>query len=113
MDLLSTSQLFAQFLAQRRYLKNVTSSTIEWYETAFKERERGIDDIDERGTEPSVPWPARCRPPQRAPQSRCHRSQPEPDEKTCGLLRYSNLYQARPVLLNSAALTKSLIGHDA
>jgi hypothetical protein len=36
MDLLSTSQLFADFLAQRRYLRNVTPSTIEWYETAFK-----------------------------------------------------------------------------
>src|SRR6185436_18414540 len=36
MDPLSTSALFDQFLAQRRYLKNVTPSTIEWYETAFK-----------------------------------------------------------------------------
>jgi site-specific recombinase XerD len=36
MDLLSTSRLFQEFLAQRRYLKNVTTSTIEWYETAFK-----------------------------------------------------------------------------
>src|SRR5262245_40040798 len=45
MDLLSTSRLFEQFLAQRRYLKNVTPSTIEWYETAFKalQREPGID----------------------------------------------------------------------
>ncbi|HEY2153168.1 MAG TPA: hypothetical protein VGH34_20330 [Vicinamibacterales bacterium] len=36
MDPLSTSALFQEFLAQRRYLKNVTPSTIEWYETAFK-----------------------------------------------------------------------------
>ena len=34
-DLLS-SALFAQFLDERRYLKNVTRDTIEWYETAFK-----------------------------------------------------------------------------
>jgi hypothetical protein len=34
-DLLS-SALFAQFLDERRYLKNVTPDTIEWYETAFK-----------------------------------------------------------------------------
>jgi integrase/recombinase XerD len=36
MDPLSTCLLFKQFLAQRRYLKNVTPSTLEWYETAFK-----------------------------------------------------------------------------
>jgi hypothetical protein len=36
MDPLSTSLLFEQFLAQRRYLKNVTPSIIEWYQTAFK-----------------------------------------------------------------------------
>ena len=36
MDPLSTCLLFEQFLAQRRYLRNVTPSTIEWYETAFK-----------------------------------------------------------------------------
>jgi hypothetical protein len=40
MDLLSTSFLFQQFLDQRRYLKNVTPSTIEWYETAFKALQR-------------------------------------------------------------------------
>jgi hypothetical protein len=40
MDPLSTSVLFSQFLDQRRYLKNVTSSTIEWYETAFKALQR-------------------------------------------------------------------------
>jgi hypothetical protein len=28
--------LFEQFLAQRRYLKSVTPSTLEWYQTAFK-----------------------------------------------------------------------------
>ena len=36
MDLLSTSRLFHEFLDQRRYLRNVTPSTIEWSETAFK-----------------------------------------------------------------------------
>ena len=36
MDPLATSFLFAQFLDQHRYLKNVTPSTIEWYQTAFK-----------------------------------------------------------------------------
>ena len=35
MDLLSTSTLFQQFLSEPRYLKNVTQSTIEWYETAW------------------------------------------------------------------------------
>jgi len=40
MDLLSTSQLFADFLAERSYLRNVTPSTIEWYETAFKALQR-------------------------------------------------------------------------
>jgi site-specific recombinase XerD len=34
--------LFEQFLAQRRYLKNVTPSTIEWYETAFKALQRTL-----------------------------------------------------------------------
>ena len=32
MDPLSTCLLFEQVLAQRRYLWNVTPSTIEWYE---------------------------------------------------------------------------------
>lgn len=36
MDPLPTRLLFEQFLAERRYLKNVTPSTLEWYETAFK-----------------------------------------------------------------------------
>jgi hypothetical protein len=36
MDPLSTCVLFEQFLAERRYLRNVTSSTLEWYQTAFK-----------------------------------------------------------------------------
>src|SRR5690349_21745387 len=40
MDLLSTSSLFSDFIAQRRYLRNVTPSTIEWYETAFKALQR-------------------------------------------------------------------------
>ena len=48
MDLLSTSCLFEQFLAQRRYLKNATPSTIEWYETAFKALQR------EHGTNPEL-----------------------------------------------------------
>ena len=43
MDPLSTSFLFSQFLDQRRYLKNVTPSTIEWYETAFKALQRAHD----------------------------------------------------------------------
>jgi integrase/recombinase XerD len=42
MDPLSTSFLFQQFLTQRRYLKNVTPSTIEWYETAFKALQRSL-----------------------------------------------------------------------
>jgi hypothetical protein len=32
-DPLSTSQLFHEFFQQRRYLKNVTTSTGEWSET--------------------------------------------------------------------------------
>jgi hypothetical protein len=39
MDPLSTCSsktLFEQFLKDRRFLKNVTPSTIEWYETAWK-----------------------------------------------------------------------------
>jgi integrase/recombinase XerD len=32
----SSQSLFEQFLSERRYLKNVTPRTIEWYETAFK-----------------------------------------------------------------------------
>jgi hypothetical protein len=35
-DLLSSANLFKQFLNGRRYLKNVTPDTIEWYETAWK-----------------------------------------------------------------------------
>jgi site-specific recombinase XerC len=42
MDPLSTSVLFEQFLAQRRYLKNVTPSTIEWYQTAFKALQKAL-----------------------------------------------------------------------
>jgi hypothetical protein len=37
------SVLFEQFLAQRRYLKNVTPSTIEWYQTAFKALQKAHD----------------------------------------------------------------------
>jgi hypothetical protein len=36
------------FLAGRRYLKNVTPSTIEWYETAFKMLPKAD------GTEPDI-----------------------------------------------------------
>jgi site-specific recombinase XerD len=43
MDPLSASSLFGQFLAERRYLRNVTTSTIEWYETAFKAFRRTAD----------------------------------------------------------------------
>ena len=52
MDLLSTSRLFEDFLAQRHYLKNVTSSTIEWYETAFKalQRTHGVDPVLSKAT---------------------------------------------------------------
>ncbi|MEP7303930.1 MAG: tyrosine-type recombinase/integrase, partial [Acidobacteriota bacterium] len=42
MDPLSTCSLFEQFLAQRRYLRNVTPSTIEWYQTAFKALQRAL-----------------------------------------------------------------------
>jgi integrase/recombinase XerD len=50
-DLLSTNDLFRQFLDERRYLKNVTSDTIEWYETAFKAFRRAVpSDELTRGT---------------------------------------------------------------
>ncbi len=41
----SSKSLFEQFLTERRYLKNVTPATIEWYETAFKawQRASGAD----------------------------------------------------------------------
>jgi site-specific recombinase XerD len=42
-DLLS-SALFRQFLDERRYLKNVTPRTIEWYETAFKAFQKALND---------------------------------------------------------------------
>src|SRR5690349_17184729 len=42
-DLLSAS-LFKQFLDERRYLKNVTPDTIEWYETAFKAFQRALNE---------------------------------------------------------------------
>ena len=42
MDPLSTCLLFEQFLAERRYLKNVTPSTLEWYETAFKALQKAL-----------------------------------------------------------------------
>jgi site-specific recombinase XerD len=40
MDLLATSALLQQFLNERRFLKNVTPATIEWYETAWKALQR-------------------------------------------------------------------------
>ena len=55
MDLLSTSQLFSDFLAQRRYLRNVTPSTIEWYVMAFKALQRT------HGVEPPLTLTARVR----------------------------------------------------
>jgi integrase/recombinase XerD len=41
----SSKAIFEQFLNERRYLKNVTSSTIEWYQTVFKafQRASGTD----------------------------------------------------------------------
>src|SRR5262249_2365736 len=41
---LLSSELFKQFLDERRYLKNVTADTIEWYETAFKAVRRALND---------------------------------------------------------------------
>jgi integrase/recombinase XerD len=35
-DLLSSAELFTQFLSERRYLKNVTDDTLDWYDTARK-----------------------------------------------------------------------------
>jgi integrase/recombinase XerD len=46
MDPLATPLLFSQFLDQRRYLNNVTPSTIEWYQTAFKALQRAHDTLD-------------------------------------------------------------------
>ena len=42
-DLLSSADLFKQFLNERRYLKNVTPDTIEWYETAWKALQRTLN----------------------------------------------------------------------
>ena len=55
MTLWLPSFLFQQFLTQRRYLKNVTPSTIEWYETAFKalQRSLGADSSSWAGRSPS------------------------------------------------------------
>ena len=39
-DPLSSSALFKQFLDERRFLHDLTPSTIEWYETAFKALQR-------------------------------------------------------------------------
>ena len=40
MDALST--LFARFLRERRFLKNVTPKTVIWYETAFQTLTRTV-----------------------------------------------------------------------
>ena len=53
MDPLSTCLLFEQFLGQRRYLQNVTPSTIEWYQTAFKALQRSLG-LDPTLTKPSL-----------------------------------------------------------
>jgi hypothetical protein len=42
-DLLSSTELFHQFLNERRYLKNVTNDTIGWYETAWKAVQRTLN----------------------------------------------------------------------
>ncbi len=36
----STADLFRDLLNQRRYLRNVTSDTLDWYQTAFKALQR-------------------------------------------------------------------------
>src|SRR3954453_23354881 len=43
-DPLSSAVLFDQFLNERRYLKNVTPDTIEWYQTAFKAFRRTLNE---------------------------------------------------------------------
>ena len=45
MDPLSMSALFERFLAERRFLNNVTPSTIEWYQTAFKALQRETETV--------------------------------------------------------------------
>ena len=54
MDPLSTCLLFEQFLSQRRYLKNVTPSTIEWYQTAFKALQKALGADAPSLTKPSL-----------------------------------------------------------
>jgi len=43
-DPLAFPHLVDRFLNERRYLKNVTADTIEWYETAFKAFRRALND---------------------------------------------------------------------
>jgi len=43
-DPLAFPKLVDRFLNERRYLKNVTPDTIEWYETAFKAFRRALND---------------------------------------------------------------------
>ena len=40
---LASADLFKQFLNERRYLKNVTGDTIEWYHTAWKAFQRTLN----------------------------------------------------------------------
>jgi hypothetical protein len=40
----SFTVLVDRFVNERRYLKNVTPDTIEWYETAFKAFRRALND---------------------------------------------------------------------
>ncbi|PYR05027.1 MAG: hypothetical protein DMG00_22300 [Acidobacteria bacterium] len=40
---LASADLFKQFLNERRYLKNVTGDTIEWYDTAWKAFQRTLN----------------------------------------------------------------------
>jgi integrase/recombinase XerD len=42
-DPLAYAELFEQFVNERRYLKNVTDDTIEWYETAWKALHRALN----------------------------------------------------------------------
>jgi site-specific recombinase XerD len=44
----SPTDLFKQFLNERRFLKNVTPATLEWYDTAWKafQRSQGGDSLN-------------------------------------------------------------------
>jgi hypothetical protein len=48
-------QLFQQFLRERTYINNVTASTREWYECAWKAftaSQKGVVQLRERGVKP-------------------------------------------------------------